>query len=114
MAADKFDDDLQALFAADDTSLDSEAADFVRRVDRAIGRRLLMRRLVLTGATMLGGLVAGAQIPDVLDQLNAYGGFGVSVFGDAAEYLKGQSLLMVMIGVAAIGSTLTLLSAERI
>ena len=114
MAMDKFDDELAAMFEAEDASLRADADIFERRIDLAIGRKLLMRRLVLAGATMIGGLVAGAQLPDILLQINSYGGFGLSVFDDAAEHIKGQSLMMVMIGVAALGSMVTLLSAERI
>jgi len=114
MAIDRFDEDLAAMFEAEDALLEGESEGFGRRVDRAIGRQLFVRRLVLAGATMIGGLVAGAQIPDILQQINTYGGFGLSVFDDAAEHIKDQSLMIIMIGVAAIGSTLTLLSAERI
>jgi hypothetical protein len=69
--------DLSELFAAEDAAFQSAA--FVETVMAPIQRHTAQRRMVLGGAALLGGTVAGAQLPGVVSRLS-----NVSVNSNAA------------------------------
>ncbi len=56
--------DLADLFAVEDAS--REAGPFVARVSANISRRMLLRRLTLTGIGLAGAVIAGMQLPGLL------------------------------------------------
>jgi len=114
MTTEDFHDELSVLFEADDAELMASGEAFAMRVDRGIGRRHLLRRVVLTGATLIGGLVAGTQVPEVLMQMNAYGLEELPLFDGVAEQMQGQYMWYFIAGFAALVSTVTLLSQDRI
>lgn len=60
-------DDLTALFAAQDREL--EAAPFVETVMTRVESDGRKRRLVLAGAALFGGILAGSQIPKLLSEM---------------------------------------------
>lgn len=114
MATRDFDEDLTALFAGDDAPLATDAEAFAASVDRRIGRQQMLRRGVLTGATLVGGLIAGTQVPFILRQMSSYGGVDLSTLDSVAQQMHGQPGWLLAIAFAAFVSTATLLSHDRI
>ena len=107
-------DDLTALFEADDHVLFEDAAAFTQKVDRRISRQILVRGGVLTAATLVGAIVAGTQVPSILLQLSSFDGVGLPMFDGLARQLSGQPFSVFALGFAALVSTVTVLSHDRI
>ena len=114
MNNDEFSDRLAQTFEAEDIALISDGEVFVRQIDRRIGRKAFARHAILTGVTLVGALVAGSQIPYLLLQMSAYGGIDLSMLNDTAEYMRAEPFSLLAVGFAALVSTVTLLSLDRI
>lgn len=109
-----FDDGLAAHFALEDAAFTGDGEQFVGAVNTQINRRLAKRRLLLAGATLIGGLVASSKIPALLTSLGEYPGPDLAVLTDPSGLLQNAPMgVMAALLVGAL-SLLVVFSAERI
>ena len=114
MTDDKFQAELAGLFEREDKTLRADGAVFVAKIERKMAQRLWARRAVLSGAVLIGGGIAMAQMPAMLSQIDQYIGVGETAMGEVA---KGITSLPEYIGVlllAAMLSTLAVFSTDRV
>lgn len=78
--------DLSDLFASEDANLEANSEQFVASVMQDISVKDTKRRWILAAAGLTGGVIAAAQVPELITSLS---GLELS-FSDALEMTKGE------------------------
>lgn len=114
MMSNDFQDELARLFGEDDDQFAQDEALFVNAVERRINRHMLRRRVLLSGAVLIGGAIAGLQAPELLSDFSAYVGFEGLATATAIQELNDMPInIFAGIAIAAL-SLITTFSTERI
>ena len=114
MTDSEFQTELAALFERDDKVFRADGDAFAAGIERKLRQRMWMRRAVLAGAMLCGGLFAGLNAPDMLGQFEQFIASGEALIKEAQNGDTGIPVRTRVLVFAALLSTLAVFSTERI
>ena len=109
-----FQTELAALFEREDKVFRADGDAFTAEIERKLHQRLWMRRAVLAGAVLCGGLFASLTAPDMLGQFEQFIASGEALIKEVKNSDTDIPIRTYVLLFAALLSTAAVFSAERI
>lgn len=114
MASNNDHDKLFAAFEAENAALERDGEAFVGQVNRKISMHEWQRRAFLVCAALIGAVITGLQLPDILAAFSQYAGFEQLALGDLSELTQNTSLTIIAVALTASLSIFAVFATDRV
>ena len=113
MPHDKFEEMLAKRFESEDKVLRADGPAFIENVDRKVTKQIWTRRTVLGSAILIGGVVTAANAPGLLAEISQYTDEGETATTSILASLPKLAPYTTAMLLAALVSTLAIISFDR-
>ncbi len=113
MAHDKIEEILAKRFESEDKVLRADGPAFIENVDRKVTKQIWTRRSVLGAAILIGGVFTAASAPGLFAEIAQYADEGEAVTASIGASLPKLAPYTIAMLLAALVSTLAIISFDR-